>query len=42
MLKFNLGCYTTAPTLHLEFVGSSGAVSPVEPTVFKPERRINR
>jgi len=34
--------WTTAPTLVLDFVGSSGALSPVESTLFKPGHRFNR
>ena len=28
--------WTTAPRLEFDFVGSSGVLSPVEPTLFKP------
>ena len=34
--------WTTAPAFKLDFAGSSGVVTPVEPTQFKPLRRINR
>ena len=34
--------WTTAPAFKLDFAGSSGVVTPVEPTEFKPLRRINR
>ena len=34
--------WTPAPTFQVDFVGSSKAVSSVEPTPSKPVRRINR
>ena len=37
-----LPLWTTAPTPEVDFVGSSGVCTPVEPTLFKPLRRINR
>ena len=34
--------WTTTLALVIDFVGSSGALSPVEPTQFQPRRRFNR
>ena len=34
--------WTTAPVIGFDFAGSSGVSTPVEPTLFKPIRRINR
>ena len=40
--QFLWSLWTTGPVLEIDFVRSSGVVTPVEPTLFKHIRRINR